>query len=81
MKGKNGGQYVEFRRLEQVFKHPTYGEGGPTNKDFALLKLKSPSTITPVPMDSQGLSKTYSSGKAPVCEEYAGRYLQYCIIL
>ena len=60
--GDNGGQKVEFFRTTTVVSHPSYNSGT-ENNDFALLKLDGTSTITPVPMDSTGLSDTYSTGK------------------
>ena len=52
--GNNGGQYVEFRRLKNVINHPNYNSDT-ENNDFSLLQLMAPSTITPVPMDTEGV--------------------------
>ena len=60
--GNNGGQDVEFFRLDQVVEHPDYN-GNTVDYDFALLRLRGKSNITPVPLDSTGLSETYSTGE------------------
>ena len=58
----NGGQYMEFRTVRETFVHPNYDDSSYSN-DFALLHLTTPSLISPVAMDSIGLSETYESGK------------------
>mmetsp|Transcript_17008 Transcript_17008/g.21514 ORF Transcript_17008/g.21514 Transcript_17008/m.21514 type:complete len:430 (+) Transcript_17008:52-1341(+) len=60
--GNNGGQDVEFFRLDQVVEHPNYNPQS-VDYDFTLLRLRGKSNITPVPLDSTGLSGTYSTGK------------------
>ena len=58
----NGGQFFEIIEVESVYSHPNYGVGGFLNNDFALLKLQTESTITPVDFDIAGVSKAYSTG-------------------
>ena len=59
--GNNGGQDVEFFTLQQVVEHPDYSSN--LDYDFTLLRLDGKSSVTPVPLDSSGLSETYSTGK------------------
>ena len=49
-KGDNCGQYVETLQTKKVWNHPNYKKKTDDN-DFALIQLKSKSTVTPVPMD------------------------------
>lgn len=60
--GNNGGQYVESFNVISAKRHPDYNHWTSQN-DFGLLHLDGSSTITPVPMDSNNLSETYSTGE------------------
>jgi Secreted trypsin-like serine protease len=46
-----------------IIKHPNYNSNTEDN-DYALVKLQRSTSVTPVTMDSTGLSKTYGSGKS-----------------
>lgn len=59
----NGGQPVEYFLLKSIIVHPDYNSRT-ENNDFALLRLDGISTITPVPLDSSGLSDSYITGKS-----------------
>ena len=54
---KNGGQPVELKMVVETFIHPNYNKKHKYGNDFGLLKLFSPSTLAPVPMDSVGESE------------------------
>jgi trypsin len=56
------GQNVEFFTVKKVTVHPNYSTST-LNNDFALLRLDGTSSITPVPLDSNNLSNSYSTGK------------------
>lgn len=58
----NGGQYVEFFDVQSIVVHPNYN-AATTHNDFALLRLDGSSTIDPVPLDSDNLSTSYSTGR------------------
>lgn len=58
----NGGQPVEFIRLDRVITHPNYNTRTLDN-DYALLRLDTASSITPVPLDTNNLSSSYQSGE------------------
>jgi len=60
----NGGQYAEFWNLDGVYEHPDYeNEYYGSDNDFALLQLEDSSSVTPVPIDTSGISEGYSTGK------------------
>jgi hypothetical protein len=53
----NCGQPYEYREPVESFEHPKFNSHSEiTNYDFLLIKLESPSNITPVPMDMGQLS-------------------------
>ncbi len=60
--GNNGGQNVEYFNVISAKRHPDYN-ARTTQNDFGLLHLDGSSTITPVPMDSNNLSESYSTGE------------------
>jgi len=62
VQGNNGGQDVEFYTLQEVVEHPDYSSST-KDFDFSLLRLDGKSDIAPVPLDSTGLSETYSTSK------------------
>lgn len=62
--GNNGGQEVEFRNVVGIWEHPDY-DAFTVDNDFALLKLDSVSTITPIAIDNNNLSDNYT-GKSKV---------------
>jgi len=62
VQGNNGGQDVEFYTLQEVVEHPDYSSST-LDFDFTLLRLDGKSDIAPVPLDSTGLSETYSTSK------------------
>lgn len=64
--GSNGGQDAEFFRVKTVFTHPEYEVDTKYDKDFALLRLDGASTITPVNMDSDGISSKYAKGEIKI---------------
>lgn len=61
----NGGQFLQVISVSQTFQHPFYGNSNyvPDSFDFRLNKLERSSTITPVDIDSDGLSDLYRNGK------------------
>lgn len=66
--GDNGGQYSETFSVEYILQHPDYDIaaaffGDDKSNDFALVKLKGQSTITPVDMDLTGITNSYDSDK------------------
>ena len=66
--GDNGGQYSETFSAEYIVQHPDYDiaavfDGDDKSNDFALVKLKGHSTITPVDMDLTGITNSYESDK------------------
>lgn len=63
--GDNGGQYSETISAEYTVEHPDYNitDFYDNSNDFALVKLKGHSTITPVDMDLTGISNSYDSDK------------------
>ncbi len=60
--GDNGGQNIEFFLVSRVVEHPNY-DPSTLDYDFTLLCLNGVSRIDPVPLDSDGLSETYATGK------------------
>jgi trypsin len=46
----------------KIIKNPNYN-ADTTNNDFALVRLSSPATATPVTMDMNGLSNTYTASE------------------
>jgi len=60
--GNNGGQKVESFRVTTAYEHPAYDSVSVDN-DFTLLKLNGVSSITPVPLDDNNLSGSYSTGQ------------------
>ena len=44
----------------KIISHPDYSSAN-TDNDYALVRLSSPATATPVTMDMNGLSETYTS--------------------
>lgn len=58
----NGGQYGELIQVEAVIQDADYSSST-TDHDFALLRLATPSTITPAEMDSSRRSDSYQNGK------------------
>ncbi len=61
---ENGGQDFEWHAVEEIYIHPNYGVGGFfSNNDFALFYLATASSITPVKLDSEHISESYTTGK------------------
>lgn len=62
----NCDQKEEAFRIRTITLHPGYDDTISSDNDFALVRLKGTSTITPVQMDGDGvsLSDNYSAGKA-----------------
>ena len=62
----NGGQYSEIINNDSVFIHPLWDpervSGAIFDGDYALLKLATPSSITPLNMDG-GISDGYTSSE------------------
>lgn len=58
--GANCGQPIEEIKVLQEIKHPQYNDKT-RNNDFALVKLRERSTITPVAMDQGIISPNYTS--------------------
>ncbi|GFH50147.1 hypothetical protein CTEN210_06623 [Chaetoceros tenuissimus] len=63
--GDNGGQYSEIFSAEYIVEFPDYNYYNQydDSNDFALVKLKGHSTITPVDMDLTGITNSYDSDK------------------
>ena len=59
--GNNGGQDVEFFRVDKVVEHPQY-DSVSTDNDFTLLRIKGESKFEPVSMDFKNLSDSYETG-------------------
>jgi secreted trypsin-like serine protease len=61
----NGGQFLQVISVSQTFQHPLYGNSNYTEYsfDFRLNKLERSSSITPVDIDSDGLSDSYRNGR------------------
>lgn len=57
----NKGQKLEIKKIQQTFIRPSYNETN-FNNDIALIKITSPSTITPMKMDDSGISVGYTTG-------------------
>ena len=57
----NGGQDVEFFKLQTVITHPQYNSQS-VNNDYALLRLNGKSSITPVDMDDSGVANSFATG-------------------
>ena len=53
---------MEKIAVKKYFKHPNF-VSSPSSHDFMLLRLKEPSSITPVKMDDGSLSPTYLPGR------------------
>ena len=58
----NCEQKQEVLSIEDYFIHPNFDEGT-LDKDFALVKLGSRSSITPVAIDDASYSTNYDSGE------------------
>jgi secreted trypsin-like serine protease len=65
----NGGQPLEFIRLDRVITHPDYNSRSLDN-DYALLRLDTASSITPVPLDKNSLSNSYPSGEKYISDSF-----------
>jgi secreted trypsin-like serine protease len=62
--GNNGGQDVEFFKVDNVVTHPQYKTKNKAEYyDIALLRLDGTAKTKPVAMDSSGISNTFSTGK------------------
>lgn len=63
--GNNCDQYVEqfsYDPSSDVFDHPNYNPSS-FNNDFSLIRLNGLSTVTPVPIDMDNLSDSYTGGE------------------
>jgi len=58
----NCGQHWEDRSVESIILLSNFTQADEGN-DFALMRLTSPSTVTPVKIDSMALSQDYLAGK------------------
>lgn len=58
----NCGQHWEDRSVDSIILLSNFTQADEGN-DFALIRLKTPSTVTPVQIDSMALSQDYSAGK------------------
>lgn len=59
----NRGQPSQLMKVKQIFIHEEYGEPTFLNKDFALLQLTTPSSITPAQIDTTRMSESYTNNK------------------
>eukprot|EP00557_Chaetoceros_sp_GSL56_P002353 CAMPEP_0176488108 /NCGR_PEP_ID=MMETSP0200_2-20121128/6528_1 /TAXON_ID=947934 /ORGANISM="Chaetoceros sp., Strain GSL56" /LENGTH=342 /DNA_ID=CAMNT_0017885059 /DNA_START=221 /DNA_END=1249 /DNA_ORIENTATION=+ len=57
--GNNCGQKVEDIEIDEIFIHDDY-DSNTFQNDIALIRLKVPSSITPVDIDHSGISSFYS---------------------
>jgi len=56
----NCGQDFEDREMEEFFVHPEYANGGP---NLMLVKLSTPSTITPLSVDAGSIVSSFTTGR------------------